>query len=368
MPLSPSHRFVPVLESLEDRSLLSAVATASRGTLTIVNSGGLAVVDNGTNGAGNVTVFASGQAPMMFDAITHIVIDSVGSRDTIAYQLTGDLTGTRRVDVDLGTGKDSFIASLGGNLLARSQMLINVTGHNGQDTIQEAVAGNLFDRSALTFNANGSTAGNTITAVVTGTMFSNSANVLNVNGGPGNDTFLGLFLGAMLNGSSTQWTVNGGAGSDILGAYVSTQLSSSASFRLLFAGTASDVINVGADNMVVAPGAFLSIGLVGGNGSNSMSDFFRGVLQGAVVQVAVGGNGRDVIQQQTLLDPGSTTLGGGIASFVEGSGGDDNLLEVVRPSSLRQGVNAVLDGGSGFNIARVNRPVHVRNCQVILSV
>ena len=92
------------------------------------------------------------------------------------------------------------------------------------------------------------------------------------------------------------------------------------------------------------------------------------MLQGSLTQIAVGGNGGDMISQQTLLSDGSTTSNGGVTSFVFGNGGNDNLLEVVRPSALRRGVDAVLDGGSGFNIARVNRPVHVRNCQVIIHV
>jgi hypothetical protein len=368
MPLSLRNRFVPTIEHLEDRSLLTAVTMVNGSTLTIVNNGNLAVSDNGTSGTMNVTVIASGQAPISFDSINRIIIQDIGSKDAIAYQLVGNLTGTRRVDVDMGTGNNSFIASLGGSLLANTQMLIDVTGHTNRDVIQEAVTGNLFDGSSLTFNVSGSTASNLITSVVLGAMFSNSRNVLNVTGGPGNDLFAGAFLGPMLTGATTQWNVNLGGGSDTFSAYLSTQLSFAAAFRLNFSGAASDLMNVGADNMVVAPGATLGIGLVGGNGANSISDFFRGVLLGSVTQIALGGNSNDVIAQQTLLSPGSTTANGGITSFVEGNGGNDNLLEVVRPSALRFGVNAVLDGGSGFNIGKANRPVRVVNCQVVIAV
>jgi hypothetical protein len=368
MPGSPSSRFLPILEALEDRSLLTATFTNVNGTLTIVNNGNLAVVDNGTSGTGNVTVFATGQGPMTFDNVTHIIVQDTGTRDGISYQLAGNLTAARRVDVDLGTGNDTFIAALGGSLLANTRMAINVAGRSGRETIQETVNGNLFDGSALTFNANGGTSNTLFTSIVTGALFANARNVLNVNGGPGNNTFAGLVTGPLLTGSGTSWNVNIGSGNDVLSAYVTTQLSVGASFSLGLFGTGRDTINVGADNMVVAPGASLVMALVSGNLSSSISDFFRGVMQGTVTQVAAGGNGGDTISQQTLLSDGSTTNFGGVNSFVIGNGGNDNLLEVVRPSSLRRGVDAVLDGGSGFNIARVNRPVHVRNCQVIIHV
>jgi hypothetical protein len=338
------------------------------GTLTIVNNGALTVVDNGSSGAMNVTVNASGQAPMTFDAISRIIIQDTGGNDLIQYQLVGNLTGTRRVDVDLGTGTTWFVATLNGSLLANTQMLINATGHSNRNMIQEFVNGNLFDGSSLTFNASGGNAGNLITSLVLGAMFANSRNVLNVTGGPGNDTFAGAFFGPMLTGASTSWNVGTGAGSDTQIAYLSTQLSFAATFRLNFSGSGSDVINVGADNMVVSPGAAVGIGILGGSGSDSISDFFRGLLLGSVTQIAVGGKSNDVIAQQTLLSPGSTTANGGILSFVEGNAGNDDLLEVVRPSALRQGVGALLDGGSGFNIGKANRPVRVVNCQVVIPV
>jgi hypothetical protein len=368
MSESPSSRFVPLLETLEDRSLLTASFSQVGGTLTIVNNGNLGVSDNGSSGTGNVTVFPSLQAPMTFNNVSRIIIQDTGPNDAIAYQLVGNLTGARRVDVDLGTGNDSFIADLGGSLLASTQMLINVTGHNGPDRIQEVVSGNLFDGSSLGFSADGGTGNTQFTSIVTGTLFTNARNVLNINGGPGNNFFAGLVSGPMLTGSSTDWNVNIGPGNDTMIAYLTTQLSVAASLRLNLIGSGSDVINVGADGMVVSPGASLSYALVSGNASSSISDFFHGVLQGTVTQVAVGGDRNDSITQVTLLDPGSTTSNGGVNSFVEGNGGNDSLLNVVRPSSNRQGVSAVLDGGSGFNIGRINRLVHVRNCQVIIHV
>jgi hypothetical protein len=370
MALSLRNRFVPKVEHLEDRSLLTVMTFVNNNThtLTIINNGNLAVVDNGTSGKGNVTVNVPGQAPVAFDSISSIIIMDVGNPDAMAYQLTGNLTGPRRLDVDMGTGNNSFIASLGGSLLANTSMLINVTGHTNRDVIQEAVTGNLFDGSSLTFNVSGSTSSNLITAVVLGSMFGNSRNVFNATGGPGNDFFAGAFLGAMLNGSTTQWNVNLGGGSDTFSGYLTSQLSFGAAFRINFSGSASDLMNVGADNMVVAPGASLSMGLVGGNGPDSISDFFRGVLLGSLAQVAIGGNSNDAIAQTTLLSSGSTTANGGVVAFVEGNGGNDNLFEVLRPSALRAGVNALIDGGSGFNIARRNAPVRVVNCQVVIPV
>jgi hypothetical protein len=304
---------------------------------------------------------------MSFDNIRRIILNSTSSSDQLAYQLVGNLTGPRRLDVDLGNGRDSFVALIGGSLLPGAGLEMNVTGHNGRDTVQESVTGNLLDGSALVFNVNGSRASNQVGAFSTGALFPNARSVVTFNGGPGNDTFLGAFSGPMFANSAVVWRINGGSGNNTLSGFLSTQMFPGAVFLMGLLSAGPSTTTVIADNMTVGPGAFFGALVVGGNGPNTLTNGFKGLVLGGVWQVSLGSNSPDVISQRTLLDPGSD-IAGGVTSVVEGSGGNDNLLDEIRPGSLRRGVTALLDGGPGFNIGRATRNVRVRNCQVVIRI
>jgi hypothetical protein len=359
------NRFQPCIEQLEDRTVPTFMGTPlGNGALLVTGSGSVTIADDGM---GNVTVISGGSSKTT-PGINHIIVQSLETNDQIVYQLTGNLTGGQRIDADLGNGPDFFLANIGGSLLPGTGMVVNVAGHTGKDIIGESVTGSLFDNAFLGFNVNGSNGGNTVSCFNVGIHFPGSVSLFNFTGGRSNDSFNGFFIGPLLPFSHVQWNVNVAGGNSSANAYVSTAMSPFSSFQIGFAGSGSDQMNAIADNSIVAPGAFLGMRLDGGSGRNSLSDAFKGILLGTLVQAAFGGNSPNSISQTTLLETGSSTGNGGVTALEQGGASNDSLFEVIRPAGLRRGIRGHVDGGGGFNIARVTPNVSVRNCQVVIHV
>jgi hypothetical protein len=146
-------RFIPRLEALDDRSLPSVAITTSGtsgATLQITGDAGvndIVITDDGT-GTG-ITVLAEGMVmpwtpPADVTSISAIVVSTLGGNDVVVYNLTGNLTTTRLVSVDLGKGADSFTFNMNGFSVSgtSTNLGITATGDGGGDT--------------LTLNANGS--------------------------------------------------------------------------------------------------------------------------------------------------------------------------------------------------------------------
>jgi hypothetical protein len=143
------------LEALEERSLLSTVAisqfTNADGTL------GLRVVTSGKDdtvtitddqNAGTTTVVADGRQQVMDHLFAHFDLQLHSKKDQLTFQEAGtDATGglliNRHLDmrVDLGTGENHFTFNpVQGNgepadIVAHSDVNLNVVGHNGNDFV-----------------------------------------------------------------------------------------------------------------------------------------------------------------------------------------------------------------------------------------
>ena len=141
---SKSRRFRPRLEMLDDRSLPSATYVLTGETLAITGSSGpdaIAITDTGTEAG--VTVASDNV--VIFQAttrITSIVVTTLEGNDTVTYDLTGPLTVTRLLNVDLGRGADTFTASLHSqpiqNVINPPNLInlgITATGDGGGDTL-----------------------------------------------------------------------------------------------------------------------------------------------------------------------------------------------------------------------------------------
>jgi hypothetical protein len=138
---SNGRRFVPRLEALDDRSLPSVTYTVVGSTLCITGDAGantIIISDAGTetgvivNGDGNPFDATQTNTP-----ISAIVVKTLGGDDTVIYDLSGPLTTTRLVSVDLGRGADSFTVNLNGQTISGSStnLGITATGDGGGDTL-----------------------------------------------------------------------------------------------------------------------------------------------------------------------------------------------------------------------------------------
>ena len=171
---SNSRRFVPRLEALDDRSLPSVtyavVGTDTGNTLIITGdaeANTIVISDAGTdtgvivNGDGNPYDATVENAP-----ISAIVVQTLGGDDTVLYELSGPLTVTRLVSVDLGRGADTFTVNLDGQTIsgASTNLGITATGDGGGDTlILNAVGATVSPEAGLSVGFKGQAGKDTIT-------------------------------------------------------------------------------------------------------------------------------------------------------------------------------------------------------------
>jgi hypothetical protein len=186
------NRFVPRLESLDDRCVPTAsvsvtpagVMTISDTSLTVNNrSDEIIIVDNGQSTAGNMKVATTnafnGQTTV-WDQVTanqHItkvcftVSGVSGSSPVVEYSQPTSLAAGEHREIDGqmlglkgGAGNDTFIAHING-LQQNSVMLINVQGDRNQDyadNFNVSVSGTLQTESLLWISLAGGRASNSI--------------------------------------------------------------------------------------------------------------------------------------------------------------------------------------------------------------
>jgi len=141
-----TRRFIPRLVALDDRSLPSAMISLTGSTLSITGDAGadnIVIQDDGT--ASGITVITADGTWTATGDVSAIVVNTGGGNDTVEYDLTGDLTTTRLVSVDLGKGADAFTVNLNQHTISGASTNLGITssGDGGGD--------------ALTLNANGAT-------------------------------------------------------------------------------------------------------------------------------------------------------------------------------------------------------------------
>jgi hypothetical protein len=139
-----SRRFIPRLVALDDRALPSVVFAVTGSTLQITGDGGadkIVITDDGT-AAGITVVVNDGQPWTPPGEVSAVVVSAGGGNDTVEYDLTGPLTTTRLVTVDLGKGADTFTVNLSGQPINGTtangtpiNLGIGATGGGGGDTM-----------------------------------------------------------------------------------------------------------------------------------------------------------------------------------------------------------------------------------------
>jgi hypothetical protein len=137
---SKSRRFISRLVALDDRSLPSVSAVIVPGTTILQITGDdtantVQITDDAS--AGVITVTGDG-VTQAFDAaaVESIVVNTFGGDDVVEYDLTGALSTSRLVSVDLGKGDDTFTANLSAQISGSATNVgISVSGGHGADTL-----------------------------------------------------------------------------------------------------------------------------------------------------------------------------------------------------------------------------------------
>jgi hypothetical protein len=206
-PRGRAARFVPRLEALEQRSLLSCTVTFNQGVLLIkgdAQANHVKVFDNGLNSGSplaNVSVACDGQS-QQFAHVQVIKVRTLGGNDTVRYELSQPLVGFRAVEVDLGGGDDAFTANLRSHLTAFSHLDLEVRGDSGRASGTDTLvlnAVNVTIDGELDANLDGG-AGNDRIFVSQQGLVGGQVELV-ANGGPGNDKVIaGLSLAPLSNG------------------------------------------------------------------------------------------------------------------------------------------------------------------------
>jgi hypothetical protein len=168
----PSRRagnFLPRLEALEDRRLLSCTVLHNGPTLTITGSPAadkVKITDDGSK----VSVKCDNGPAVSYSGITTINISTKGGNDSVGYNLvradflkTLGLPGllfnpTRDLNVSLGDGADKFAAAIDRyHMTAGCRLNFNVFGGNGADDLSvDALSAYPGGYSLLTVDAGAS--------------------------------------------------------------------------------------------------------------------------------------------------------------------------------------------------------------------
>ncbi len=131
-------RFVPRLEQLHERALPSVSVVETGSTLVVRGdqfANDIVITDDGTSNAGNVVVQIDGQTYTSQGAITTIRIAAGSGSDSVEYNLSADLLGSRTVNAYLGNGDDTFLSTVHSNLNDPASLLIRAWGGNGEDSL-----------------------------------------------------------------------------------------------------------------------------------------------------------------------------------------------------------------------------------------
>jgi hypothetical protein len=211
--------FLPRLEALEDRSLPAPVtfSVLPGGFLRVASTTGnkhIAVFDNGTNGANNITVKVGPTLFMPGVPLSGVLVKTNGGHNTVNYVLTGSLAaGTpRSITVMLGAGPNQFSGHLQGSLTTRSSLTLVVSGGGGFNSISVNATSDIGPRAALTIEEFAGTGQANLSSRFTGS----DAGALTVfeQGSPAADVL--SQLNTLLPGSSGTLSAQelGGAGND----------------------------------------------------------------------------------------------------------------------------------------------------------
>ncbi len=373
-----------------------------------------------------IQVACDGGEAQSFRGVKHIAMNTYGGNDAVAAHLTSGPGDELTVRVDLGAGDDTFTATFGPTEsispapsdLPPGPCKLDVFGQQGNDRLSLFIGGlgpvNLFNTD-LVVNFDGGGGGDTALIDITNVVV-NAPMSLSYNGGFGDDVMGWDWRDVTVNAPVTQSMNLGGGHDNAMITYGNVAFSADAVTNVM-GGADPDTIYVTCDGTTVATGESLAMNADGGGGADTIVTTWWAttVAPGASVMVDVdGGSGRDVISMDVIggtiardtrfevevhggggadvlrlstvgllidgtfsccldgggaddvidarldLDPNSHGM---VVAEVMGSAGDDDLTLVISGLGGPDTFQALVDGGDGYDVARVTRGVLVENCE-----
>jgi hypothetical protein len=303
-----SGRTLPGVEPLEDRTCLSTLSFSGH-ILTLTGDNANDTITIRDDGHGDVTAsIKSGSATKSISekGVQGVVVHTGNGNDTVTYALTGKMTTSRSLEIDLGKGDDQVAMNFSKGVSAPG---LNVKVNDG--------AG--YDRVAAAFGS-----------------ITNTTVNLNVNQGARIDSFFASFNGTI--GGKAKVNVNSRSGSG----YNGTDINMTS--------------NIGS-------AAAVTVNTVGGINSGTAHVNYAGQLDGKLTIKEQAGAGGDFLEADVTLRAGSN---GTLSDTLLGGPGDDLLVSQLKNYSTKmKSVHAAIDGGSGTDIALVSGKVSVSHAEVL---
>lgn len=354
------------VEALEDRQLLT-VTTMLLGGGTILQITGDAsseevhitqndVDDVLTVSWNNLTDSSTGSPSVIpmpaqvfqSSTIQRVVVKLGGGDDDFTYVLQGNqLNVAKSISIDLGAGQDTALFDFGGNIVV-AQSPPEPTDINGDGELDFPIDWAMPTPAEL--NANLS---------------------IDVQGNAGNDTIDAIF--GHINQNLT-YRATGGLGDDTLSSHTAgfTGPDSHVLYDL-DGGAGQDQLWVDLGNSGIAAGAKVRVFQRGGLGNDVMNINAHMPLYGSLNLYQLGGAGHDTMKTTAQFDWQST---GRLVARSNGEvGGDQMTLQIKRdpmPPNIMlfapladMKVDALLNGGSGKNLAWVTPNVRVFLAKVV---
>ena len=303
--LGRSGRVLPKLEALEDRCCPSTVSlNVHTHLLTLTGGAAASTMIVRDDGHGDILVAGLAGAttahPLRYTGVTGIAIDSTTGNDVIDYALTGPLTRSEQLTLNLGRGNDQ----------AKLDFTKGVSAPN------------------LNISVNGGLANQNVTALfgsITNTDLQLAARL-----GNGLEHFTAQFNGPLAGNANVGVNVQG--------------------------GTLSDSINVQA-NAAIAATARLSVQTTVAGESDTIHVGYAGKLAGGLTVQEKAGNGWDWQEADINLASGST---GSLFAHEQGGSGADLLdLTIQDVGSRLRSLSATINTGVGRHAVVSTSNVHV---------
>lgn len=226
------NRFQPHLEALEDRQVPAVMFNAFN-----IWQKGATLFMQGTNSADYANIIDLGNGTfsveqynkpiVQYSGVNNIRIRAHGGDDVVNYSVDNKMMGTPkiRVDVDLGSGNDSFDADINGYdtltaaaaaPMAPCEYEFNVDGGSGKDDIYLGFLADLHSGDRLRVRLNGQSGDDNVQFRYGGSNYGGKIHA-DVFGGSGNDNvsaYLGSTSSHGYNAGSIQVDVGGESGND----------------------------------------------------------------------------------------------------------------------------------------------------------
>jgi hypothetical protein len=312
-------RFVPMVEALEDRSLLNAtvagtniITTAAVNHVLITDDGSLIKVFSDNRPSAPLATFTEG-APIT------VKTNKTGSTNLVAYDVLGSTSANStliinaNLTMDFGKGNGQLSVDVMAGLPTSMNVLTLL-----------APAKWLTDFSNLNITAK-SGGGNATVSLFVGSIGTNANLQLKDTGtDKGSNTFVATLSGEQSAGSTVGLAFNGGDGANT--------------------ATVRDSEDMDASSTT-------SIVLGGKKGPDSFDVEYKGKLNGNLTASATGGAGNDTLVMDFELASASNS--GSLLSSENGGKGNDRLTDIVHKlSSDTTTVTETADGGKDGPLAK----------------